>query len=195
VYRRSNTDVCLRCDRYLLPEATMPLGEWAPPLATKRARSNFHARGVQKLCQSPWIQFINPIRPKNRFRRLSGVDQPRPTLRGPTDESSAFDVDPADLVFARARQTSIGPVGYANPSGGSRAPGSSVGAVESASSDSGGGRLRRGRVVAVPVVPACARGGGASAAFARVQGARDRGAPPRAGGASPPDLLSAVGRA
>jgi len=36
------------------------------------------------------------------FAGLSGVDQPRPTLRGPADESSAFDVDPADLVFARA---------------------------------------------------------------------------------------------
>jgi len=39
------------------------------------------------------------------FAGLSGVDQPRPTLRGPADESSAFDVDPADLVFARARET------------------------------------------------------------------------------------------
>jgi hypothetical protein len=28
---------------------------------------------------------------------------PRPTLRGPAGESSAFDVDPADPVFVRAR--------------------------------------------------------------------------------------------
>ena len=28
-------------------------------------------------------------------------------MRGPADESSAFDVDPADLVFARARETEL----------------------------------------------------------------------------------------
>ena len=38
--------------------------------------------------------------------RLRKVDLPRP-LRGLAGESSAFDVDPADLVFARARQTPI----------------------------------------------------------------------------------------
>jgi hypothetical protein len=30
-----------------------------------------------------------------------------PTLGGSTDGSSAFDVDPADLVFARARETYV----------------------------------------------------------------------------------------
>jgi hypothetical protein len=39
--------------------------------------------------------------PQTRLRRLSGIDQSRPTL-GAADGSSAFDVDPADLIFARA---------------------------------------------------------------------------------------------
>ena len=43
------------------------------------------------------------IRPRSWFRGLSGVDQPR-LLRDPADESSAFNVDPADLVVARARE-------------------------------------------------------------------------------------------
>jgi patatin-related protein len=51
-----------------------------------------------------------------------------------------------------------------------------------------------GRVVAVPAISACACGGGAAAALARVQGARDCGAPARTRGASPPDLPSAAGR-
>jgi hypothetical protein len=49
-------------------------------------------RGVQKLCQCPRVQFINSIRRRLGFARLSRGDQPRP-LRGPADESSAFDVD------------------------------------------------------------------------------------------------------
>ena len=73
------------------------------------------------------------------------------------------------------------------------APRSWVAAVESASSDSGGGGLLLGGVVAVPAVSACACGGGAAVAVARVQGTRDRGAPPRTGCSSPPDLSSAAG--
>ena len=36
------------------------------------------------------------------FSAIRGVNQPRPTQRGPADESSAFDVDRVDLVSARA---------------------------------------------------------------------------------------------
>jgi hypothetical protein len=64
-------------------------------------------RGVQKLCECPRAQFINSIRLRLGVARLSGRDQPRP-LRGPADKSSAFDVDSADLVFARARETNKG---------------------------------------------------------------------------------------
>jgi Sigma-70 region 2 len=47
--------------------------------------------------------FSSSTRSRRRlgFARLSSGDQPRPQ-RGPADELSAFDVDPADLVFARA---------------------------------------------------------------------------------------------
>jgi hypothetical protein len=38
------------------------------------------------------------------FAGYRGVDQQPRLLRDPADESSAFDVDPADLVFARARE-------------------------------------------------------------------------------------------
>ncbi len=44
--------------------------------------------------------------PRLGFARYQRVDQPRP-LRGPSDESSAFDVDPADLVIARRARNQI----------------------------------------------------------------------------------------
>ena len=39
------------------------------------------ARGVQKLCQYPQVQFINSIRRRLGFARLSGGDRPRPVAR------------------------------------------------------------------------------------------------------------------
>jgi hypothetical protein len=51
------------------------------------------------------------------------------------------------------------------------------------------------RVVALPAISACACGGGAAAAVARVQGARNCRAPTRARGSSPPGPPAATGRA
>jgi Family of unknown function (DUF6444) len=70
----------------------------------RSSRNSSLPRGVRKLCQYPRIRFIDSIHRGLGFARLPGVDQARP-LRGPADESSAFDVDPADLVSARARKT------------------------------------------------------------------------------------------
>jgi hypothetical protein len=58
---------------------------------------------------------------------------------------------------------------------------------------SGGGRARGG-VVGVLAVSAFACAGGAAFSLVRVQGARDRGAPTRTRGSSPPGRPSAAGR-
>lgn len=70
-----------------------------------RSSCDLRGRGVQKLCQSPRIGSSNSIRRRLGFAGLSGIDQPGRTLGRAADGSSAFDVDPADLIFARARET------------------------------------------------------------------------------------------
>src|SRR6266545_3708785 len=102
----SERQVCLQRQRYLpICRQFTRTGATGLEPATSGVTDRYRLNpwGSETLSVAGGIQFISSIRRKTRFRGEVGVDQPRPTLRGRTGESSAFDVDPADLVFARAR--------------------------------------------------------------------------------------------